>query len=56
MERPDFAKYLYKTFYQIRYYGKDDISILSSIIQSLTLTASNNDNELNYPPLIDLAV
>ncbi|WP_456275949.1 DUF2254 domain-containing protein [Bacillus sp. AK128] len=43
MEQPDFMEYLYKTFYQIRHYGKDDISIISSIIQALTLIASNND-------------
>jgi uncharacterized membrane protein len=44
MEQPDFATYLYKSFYQIRHYGREDISVLSSIIQSLTLIAERNDD------------
>ncbi|MBM7659849.1 putative membrane protein [Bacillus mesophilus] len=46
MDQPNFAEYLYKAFYQIRHYGKDDISILASIIQSLTLIASKNDQDI----------
>ncbi len=46
MEQPDFSAYLYKSFYQIRHYGKQDISIVSSIIEALIYVATRNDDNI----------
>ncbi|WP_246938693.1 DUF2254 domain-containing protein [Bacillus pinisoli] len=45
IDQPDFKEYLYKSFYQIRHYGKDDISIISSILQALIHIATKSDTE-----------
>lgn len=45
MDQPEFKEYLYKSFYQIRYFGKGDISIHSAILQALTHIASKGDQE-----------
>lgn len=37
---PSFKKVLYKTFYQLSHYGKEDISVLISILESLNVTAA----------------
>ncbi|ANU23928.1 DUF2254 domain-containing protein [Planococcus donghaensis] len=36
---PSYKKALYKTFYQLSHYGKEDISVLISILESLQVTA-----------------
>lgn len=36
---PPYKEILYKTFYQLSHYGKEDISVLISIIDSLTVAA-----------------
>lgn len=36
---PSYKNMLYKTFYQLSHYGKEDISVLLSIIESLTVAA-----------------
>ncbi|WP_298832236.1 DUF2254 domain-containing protein [uncultured Planococcus sp.] len=36
---PTYKSVLYKTFYQIAHYGKEDISVLISIVESLTVAA-----------------
>ncbi|MFD1066975.1 DUF2254 domain-containing protein [Oceanobacillus locisalsi] len=35
MEQKNFRDYLFKSFYQIKHYGKDDISVIYSIIDTL---------------------
>ncbi|WP_244275411.1 DUF2254 domain-containing protein [Oceanobacillus kimchii] len=35
MEQKRFRDYLYKSFYQIKHYGKDDISVISNIVNAL---------------------
>ncbi|MCP8616242.1 DUF2254 domain-containing protein [Salirhabdus salicampi] len=42
LQRPSFADYLYKSFYQIRQNGSDDISVLSSLISTLAFIAESN--------------
>jgi uncharacterized membrane protein len=44
MEQPSFQMYLYKSFFQIRHYGKEDVSILAAILESLILIAERNDD------------
>lgn len=38
---PGFHEILYKVYYQLAYYGKDDISVLSAITDSLTVAAES---------------
>ena len=42
MEGIDFKKLLYFTFYQLRHYGKEDISILLSSIEALIIAAHSS--------------
>lgn len=42
----DFEHYLYKAFYQIRYYAKDDVSVTTAIIYVLKLLASQSSGSL----------
>lgn len=35
MEQKDFQDYLFKSFYQIKHYGKDDISVVYNIVDAL---------------------
>ena len=37
--------YLYKSFYQIRHYAKEDVSVLGSILHSLVLAADGNKHD-----------
>ncbi|RFU71255.1 DUF2254 domain-containing protein [Peribacillus saganii] len=46
IEQPDFRDDLYKSFYQIRHYGKADVSVMVSIIKALTLIAETNENNI----------
>lgn len=46
LEKPSFTDYLYESFYQIRHYGKADVSVMTSIIKALALIAETNDNEI----------
>ncbi|SFC72589.1 Uncharacterized membrane protein [Bacillus sp. OV322] len=46
IEKPTFFDYLYKSFYQIRHYGKSDVSVMISVIQALTLIAETNEDEV----------
>lgn len=39
MKQYDFTHYLYKGFYQIRHYGKEDVSVTTAILQVLRLLA-----------------
>ncbi|MGG1684765.1 DUF2254 domain-containing protein [Pseudalkalibacillus sp. NRS-1564] len=41
-----FFQYLYKAFYQIRHYGKDDVSMLNGILDALILTADGQQKEI----------
>jgi uncharacterized membrane protein len=41
-----FFQYLYKSFYQIRHYGKDDVSMLNGILDALILTADGQRKEI----------
>lgn len=42
LEKPSFTDYLYKAFYQIRHYGKEDVSVMSAVIKALTVIAETN--------------
>lgn len=44
MEQKNFRDYLYNSFYQIRHYGKDDISVVYSIVEALYKLAVVIDN------------
>jgi uncharacterized membrane protein len=46
LEKPVFLDYLYKSFYQIRHYGRTDVSIMTSVIKALSLIAETNGNEI----------
>lgn len=46
LEKPSFTDYLYESFYQIRHYGKADVSVMTSIIKALALIAETNDNKI----------
>ncbi|MBM7704737.1 DUF2254 domain-containing protein [Metabacillus iocasae] len=46
IKRPSFFDYLYLSFYQIRHYAKEDVSVNRSIIKALTIIAESNDNEI----------
>ncbi|UJL46424.1 DUF2254 domain-containing protein [Virgibacillus sp. NKC19-16] len=45
MEQKSFRDYLYKSFYQIKHYGKDDISVVYSIVEALYKLAIVTDND-----------
>jgi uncharacterized membrane protein len=48
LEIRDFPEYLYKTFYQIRHFGKQDISVMAALVTALQFIAeSNNDHDIN---------
>lgn len=42
----DFYHYLYKGFYQIRHYGKSDISVVAAIFHAFGLIAENTSREM----------
>lgn len=42
---PEFEEILYKVYYQLAYYGKDDISVMSAITDSLIVTAESTPAE-----------
>lgn len=50
---PPYKKILYKTFYQLSHYGKEDISVLISIIESLTV-ASEFVSKKNHQEIWDI--
>ncbi len=41
-----FFQYVYTSFYQIRHYGKDDVSVLNGILEALILTAEGQRKEI----------
>ncbi|WP_423802498.1 DUF2254 domain-containing protein [Neobacillus sp. SAB-20_R2A] len=41
-----FSDYLYLSFYQIRHYGQEDISIIRAILKALTVIAETNDSTI----------
>ncbi len=45
-EQPSFQDYLYKSFYQLRHYGKKDISVILEIFKALKLIVESNDKEI----------
>ncbi|MFC0274041.1 DUF2254 domain-containing protein [Metabacillus herbersteinensis] len=45
-DKPTFDDYLYESFFQIRHYGKEDISIVVSVIKALTFIAESNTKEI----------
>ncbi|MGM0826953.1 MAG: DUF2254 domain-containing protein [Bacillota bacterium] len=45
LEQPTFVDYLYRSFYQLRHYGKQDISIIAEILRSLRMIGENNSEE-----------
>ncbi|MGA9289935.1 MAG: DUF2254 domain-containing protein [Anaerobacillus sp.] len=40
-----YSTYLYKSFYQIRHYAREDVSVLGSILHSLELAADGNKHD-----------
>ncbi|CAH0347239.1 DUF2254 domain-containing protein [Bacillus sp. CECT 9360] len=46
LEKPSFSDYLYESFYQIRHYGKADVSVMVSVIKALTLIADTNNDKI----------
>lgn len=46
LPKPSFSDYLYVSFYQIRHYGKEDVSVMSSILNALILIAETNRSEI----------
>ncbi|KMM36171.1 DUF2254 domain-containing protein [Guptibacillus hwajinpoensis] len=42
-----YSKYLYKSFYQIRHYAREDVSVLASILQSLEIAADGNKHDIH---------
>ncbi|MBN8209214.1 DUF2254 domain-containing protein [Bacillus sp. NTK071] len=40
-----YSRYLYKSFYQIRHYAREDVSVLASILQSLEIAADGNKHD-----------
>jgi uncharacterized membrane protein len=46
LEKPSFTDYLYQSFYQIRHYGKADVSVMASIIKALALIAETNEKSI----------
>ncbi|RFU64913.1 DUF2254 domain-containing protein [Peribacillus glennii] len=42
LERPTFSDYLYDSFFQIRHYGRADVSVMAAILKALTLVAETN--------------
>ncbi|WP_158001603.1 DUF2254 domain-containing protein [Metabacillus indicus] len=46
LPKPDFHDYLYTSFYQIRHYGKEDVSVMASILKALILIAETNREEI----------
>ncbi|WP_052504428.1 DUF2254 domain-containing protein [Rossellomorea aquimaris] len=45
LEQPTFSDYLYRSFYQLRHYGKQDISVISEILRSLRMIGENNSED-----------
>lgn len=43
-EKPTFEDYLYKCFYQIRHYAKEDVSVMSSLLKALAFIAQGNSS------------
>ncbi|TLS35044.1 DUF2254 domain-containing protein [Pseudalkalibacillus caeni] len=41
-----FQEYLYKAFYQIRIYGRNDVSVMNGVLESLTIIAENQKREI----------
>ncbi|MFC0523769.1 DUF2254 domain-containing protein [Pontibacillus salicampi] len=46
VEPKPYHQYLYKSFYQIRLYGKKDVSVMNSILESLYKIALVNDEDI----------
>ncbi|HET7580674.1 MAG TPA: DUF2254 domain-containing protein [Bacillales bacterium] len=46
LKKHDFAHYLYKAFYQIRHYGKEDISVTTAMFHVLKRLAEQADPEV----------
>jgi uncharacterized membrane protein len=46
LEQPTFVDYLYNSFYQLRHYGKHDISVTTEILRSLRMIAENNKEDV----------
>ncbi|MCA1056644.1 DUF2254 domain-containing protein [Rossellomorea aquimaris] len=46
LEQPSFDDYLYKSFYQLRHYGKQDISVTTEILRSLSMISENNKGDV----------
>jgi uncharacterized membrane protein len=46
LPKPTFTDYLYESFYQIRHYGKEDVSVMASVLKALILVAETNRTEI----------
>ncbi|MGD7008976.1 DUF2254 domain-containing protein [Metabacillus sp. 84] len=44
--KPSFEDLLYKSFYLIRHYGKEDTAVMSAVINALTIVADSNGKEI----------
>lgn len=43
-EKPAFEDYLYESFYQIRYYAQEDVSVMAAILKALAFIAQGNSS------------
>ncbi|WP_226666131.1 DUF2254 domain-containing protein [Metabacillus litoralis] len=41
-EKPSFNDYLYECFYQIRYYAKEDVSVMAAVLKALAFICQGN--------------
>ncbi|RBW69089.1 hypothetical protein DS031_13095 [Bacillus taeanensis] len=46
VEYPRFEDLLYSTFYQLRHYGKEDVSVTTSILDALIFIAEGADQSI----------
>lgn len=46
LEPKSYFEYLYKSFYQIRLYGKHDVSVMNGVLEALYKIAKVNDDEI----------
>ncbi|WLD94160.1 DUF2254 domain-containing protein [Alkalihalobacillus sp. AL-G] len=44
IKQDTFSYVLYKSFYQLRHYGRQDVSVLAAMVEALSLIAENNES------------
>jgi uncharacterized membrane protein len=48
MNHPNYERYLYKSFYQLRHYSAGDVSVLASILDALQRIAEVNESDIKH--------